>query len=230
MYPPHYNASRSNSSLGSGSAGTATREPKPQNRKTLQAGERTPSAVACVAVNGVSGVLMRVNSKKKRSPHFMHVAEPAPSLRPTILAFHKPRGLTVEQGSAPNHGAPGRKRTLNDYLRELEADHSPNGRLFAVGRLDKETTGLLLITDDGRLSERVLRPGMCSKVYEATVKLRAPACCDAPKLARLLEGIELSDGMARADAVEMAAAWIEHPEPSRQLRNGPRNAKRWKRG
>ena len=62
-----------------------------------------------------------------------------------VFALHKTKGLVVEQGSAPTHGQGGRKRTLNDILLELSEAHSPDGRLFAVGRLDKDTTGLLLI-------------------------------------------------------------------------------------
>ena len=106
----------------------------------------------------------------------------------------------------------GRKRTLNDYLADLTAEHHPLGRLSAVGRLDKETTGLLLLTDDGHLSERVLRPGGLLKVYEATVKLRSPATCDAERLQRMCQGVELADGMARADSAEVVRIRVSSGE------------------
>ena len=112
-----------------------------------------------------------------------------------------------------------------DYLADLTMEYQPSGRLSAVGRLDKETTGLLLLTDDGHLSERVLRPGCCIKVYEATVKLRSPATCKSSTLRHLIDGVELSDGFARADSAEVIAEWQEAPGCSR-LSHGPRNAKR----
>ena len=112
----------------------------------------------------------------------------------TIIAFHKPKGLCVEQGQAPTHGLGGRKRVLNDYLADLTAEHQPKGRLSAVGRLDKDTTGLLLLTDDGILTESVLRPGRCAKIYEATIKLRAPLRCTPEMVQRLVDGVELVDG------------------------------------
>jgi pseudouridine synthase len=115
--------------------------------------------------------------------------------------------------------------TTQDYLADFTSEHRPSGRLSAVGRLDKETTGLLLLTDDGHLSERVLRPGGCVKVYEATVKLRSPAKCEESALRLLREGIELADGFARADSAEVVAEWQEVPDCSR-FSQGPRNAKR----
>lgn len=171
---------------------------------------------------------------------------------PVVIAFHKPRGLTVEQASAPTHGevcanirhtlrarcslshAPvsstsrrqgGRRRTLNDYLSELTAEHAPLGRLSAVGRLDKDTTGLLLLTDDGALSARILEPGRCTKVYEATIKLRAPSKCEGHQLQSLCEGLDLADGFARAQSATLVAEWTEVPDCTR-LSSGPRNAKR----
>ena len=145
---------------------------------------------------------------------------------PTVLAFHKPRGLTVEQGTAPNHGEGGRRKTLNDFLCGLIDEHQPEGRLSAVGRLDKDTTGLILLTDDGALNERVLRPGGCSKIYEATIKLRDPMKCDiSAALQKMCDGVELADGSARAETATLVSESTEVPTFAR-LSNGPRNAKR----
>ena len=142
-----------------------------------------------------------------------------------VIAFYKPKGLTIEQGSAPTHGHGGRKRTLNDVLTELEAVHEPSGRISAVGRLDKDTTGLLLFTDDGHLNEQVLRPGTFLKVYEATVKLREPSKCSDLQIRKLLDGLQLPDGFACADSAEVISHWVEQPTAWR-LRTGPHNAKR----
>ena len=63
--------------------------------------------------------------------------------------------------------------------------------LFPVGRLDKDTTGLLLLTDDGALAHRLLSPGKhVDKVYRAEVDGRV----DASDTAALAAGMTLGDG------------------------------------
>lgn len=133
-----------------------------------------------------------------------------------VFAFHKPRGLTIEQGSAPTKGVGGRRLTLNDWISRLETLHGgPNDcssdgarrRLSAVGRLDKDTSGLILLTDDGLLNEAVLWPGTIRKVYEAVVKLREPMRPTDEQLRCLLDGVQLTDGFARAESVEVIDEW-----------------------
>ena len=139
-----------------------------------------------------------------------------------VWALYKPRGITVEQASPATGGSGGRKRTLNDWLDELPA--GPGARISAVGRLDKDTSGLLLLTDDGALAELVLRPGMLPKVYEATTRLQAPSSPTPAQLAQLVDGVELADGMARAASAEVVRAWSK--EPPQHLRTGPKGAKK----
>ncbi len=71
-------------------------------------------------------------------------------------------------------------------------------RLFPVGRLDADTTGALLLTNDGLLANRLAHPRYgVAKVYRATLEGEP----DAQALERLRTGIELDDGMtAPADA------------------------------
>jgi len=77
---------------------------------------------------------------------------------PRIYAFHKPRGVlsssVSEAGATP----------LVDVLPE------PYRRWFAVGRLDKNSEGLILLCDDARLAQRLMDPGGAAKVYEVTVE------------------------------------------------------------
>ncbi len=72
--------------------------------------------------------------------------------------------------------------------------------LFHVGRLDKDTRGLLIITNDGDLANRLLHPRYeIERRYRVTIKGRV----DNGKIERLLRGVELEDGPARFDDVRI---------------------------
>jgi pseudouridine synthase len=80
----------------------------------------------------------------------------------------------------------------------------PDGpRVFPVGRLDRDTEGLLLLTNDGDLANRLLHPRYgIEKEYLAEVD-GAPT---PPQLRRLRTGVELEDGPARARSVRLVDA------------------------
>ncbi len=93
-------------------------------------------------------------------------------------------------------------------------------RLYPVGRLDADTTGLILLTNDGELAELLTHPRHeVPKTYRATVR---PAAVDEPALRRLREGVELDDGPtapARARLVEPGVIELELREGrNRQVR------------
>jgi 16S rRNA pseudouridine516 synthase len=104
-------------------------------------------------------------------PGFVHIRFRGEALDPPFpltLMLHKPDGYTC---SSDDPGA-----TVYDLLPERFAHRNPG--LNPVGRLDKDTTGLLLMTDDGKLLHRIIHPkSHCLKTYHAT-------------LARPLEGHE----------------------------------------
>ena len=86
--------------------------------------------------------------------------EPLDPPAPLVLALHKPDSFTC---SAVDPGA-----TVYDLLPARFARRKPG--LNPVGRLDKTTTGLLLLTDDGKLLHRIIHPKSgCQKVYRATL-------------------------------------------------------------
>ena len=86
--------------------------------------------------------------------------EPLDPPFPLTIALHKPDGYTC---SSEDPGA-----TIYDLLPERFAHRNPG--LNPVGRLDKDTTGLLLLTDDGKLLHRIIHPkSQCHKVYHATL-------------------------------------------------------------
>ena len=124
----------------------------------------------------------------------------------TCLLLHKPAGVVTT--AADTHG----RRTVLDLVQ------SPL-RLFPVGRLDMETTGALLLTNDGLLAHRLMHPSHeVDKVYVAEVEGRPAAAA----LARLRSGIELDDGpTAPAQVRELAPGRIElriHEGRNRQVR------------
>ncbi len=104
------------------------------------------------------------------------------------LAFNKPAGVVSTMDD------PDGRPSLAEYLRDRPE------RLFHVGRLDAETEGLLLITNDGELSNRLTHPSYeIPKTYLAQV--RGAVAKDVG--ARLREGIELDDGIARVDSFKL---------------------------
>jgi 23S rRNA pseudouridine2605 synthase/16S rRNA pseudouridine516 synthase len=106
-----------------------------------------------------------------------------PFTESVYVVANKPRGVVVT-GSDPQ----GRK-TFYDAIRGL-----PEG-LFSVGRLDMDSEGLLLLTNDGKLAFRLSHPRHeIEKVYH--VGLDRPV--DRDLIASLKGGIELEDGPARA--------------------------------
>jgi len=110
------------------------------------------------------------------------------------LALNKPAGVLTTMSD--DRG----RRTVGDLLGDREE------RLYHVGRLDYETEGLMLLTNDGDLAHRLMHPRYgVLKTYLADV----PGPVERDLGRRLTAGIELEDGMASADkfrVVERAAS------------------------
>ncbi|MDX2286767.1 MAG: pseudouridine synthase [Bacteroidia bacterium] len=81
----------------------------------------------------------------------------------------------------------------------LEAiEKATNERVFPVGRLDRNTTGLLLLTNDGELAERLTHPAhRVRKIY--SVRLDRPITPE--DMSKLIEGVPLDDGPAQVDKI-----------------------------
>lgn len=80
---------------------------------------------------------------------------------------------------------------------QLVANACPE-RLYPVGRLDRNTTGVLLLTNDGDLAKKLMHPSHgAQKLYHATLDRNLKA----EELQKLVEGVMLEDGMAHADEV-----------------------------
>lgn len=106
--------------------------------------------------------------------------------RTIVLMLHKPAGMVTTMSD--ERGRP----CVGDLVRDYPE------RLFHVGRLDEETEGLLLLTNDGELAHRLMHPSLgVRKRYVATVRGEF----SDRTAARLRAGITLADGPVRADGV-----------------------------
>jgi 23S rRNA pseudouridine2605 synthase len=119
-----------------------------------------------------------------------------PARERLVYAVHKPAG--VVSTAKDTHGRP----TV------VELVPKGAGRLYPVGRLDADSTGLILLTNDGELAHGLTHPRFgVAKTYRARVA-HAPIASDAIK--RLRDGVELDDGpTAPAKARRLAPDLIE---------------------
>ncbi|WP_394252557.1 pseudouridine synthase [Arthrobacter pityocampae] len=111
--------------------------------------------------------------------------------------FNKPRGVvsTMED--------PEGRPCISDFLK----NKNKNERLFHVGRLDAETEGLLLLTNDGELTNRLTHPSYeVPKTY--LVQVRGPMGQGIG--AQMKAGIELEDGLAKVDSFKLVDSTPGH--------------------
>ncbi|GGQ86826.1 pseudouridine synthase [Couchioplanes azureus] len=107
------------------------------------------------------------------------------------LAMNKPRGVVSSMDDEKG------RNELADFLGTFEQ------RIFHVGRLDADSEGLLLLTNDGALAHKLMHPSYgVAKTYLAEVAGPLPRNVGR----RLLAGIELEDGPAKVDAFKLVDA------------------------
>ena len=117
------------------------------------------------------------------------------SVSKSYLVLHKPKGVLSTM-----HDPDGRP-SLSDFI-DLRKE-----RLFHVGRLDKDSEGLILLTNDGDLTFRATHPSFgLEKTYIIEHEGKLPTGIDKT----LLKGIELEDGMGRVLTYkELSPTWLE---------------------
>jgi 23S rRNA pseudouridine2605 synthase len=108
--------------------------------------------------------------------------------RPRVIIYHKPVGEVVSRSD------PEGRPTVFEHLPKITA-----GRWIAIGRLDLNTSGLLLFTNDGELANKLMHPsGEIERVYASRIRGEV-----TPEMIRnLQEGVELDDGRAAFDSIE----------------------------
>lgn len=146
------------------------------------------------------------NSPKTRLQKHSSASRVKPQTAPIIVLFNKPFDVlcqfTDEQG----------RKTLKDYI--------PIPGVYAAGRLDRDSEGLLLLTNDGQLQAKLTEPKKKTfKTYWVQVE-GVPSEAD---LAKLRQGVELKDGMTLPAKVCIMATpnvWPRNP-PIRERKNIP---------
>lgn len=118
----------------------------------------------------------------------------------TYLAFHKPAGVISTMSD------PEGRSNLGDFFKNRK------DRLYHVGRLDKDSEGLILLTNDGELAHRATHP---SYGLEKRYLVEIEGEFNKQLSDQLLQGVRLEDGLARAVKVIHARAvsrnhhWVE---------------------
>jgi 23S rRNA pseudouridine2605 synthase len=141
-----------------------------------------------VSVDGA--VVREMGTRVDPASAVIHVDGRRVNVRPDLvyLALNKPRGM---------HSTMSDQRGRSSIGELLRARPDVTQRLFHVGRLDADSEGLLLLTNDGDLAHRLMHPGFgVPKTYLATVPGPVPREVGR----RLRAGVQLEDGPARADA------------------------------
>jgi 23S rRNA pseudouridine2605 synthase len=126
-----------------------------------------------------SSDVIRVEGRLVRAPELQRVSR--------VLLYHKPEGEIVSRDD------PAGRASVFDRLPPLRG-----ARWLAVGRLDYNTSGLLILTSDGELANRMMHPRYGLQ-REYAVRLRGKLSPD--QIARLRSGIELGDGKAQCESV-----------------------------
>jgi 23S rRNA pseudouridine2605 synthase len=146
----------------------------------------------------VDGITIR-EMGSKFDPEFVQVMVDGEtitrSLSKSYLVLHKPKGVLSTMYD------PDGRPSLSDFI-DLRKE-----RLFHVGRLDKDSEGLILLTNDGDLTFRATHPSFgLEKTYIIEHEGKLPTGID--KI--LLKGIELEDGMGRVLTYkELSPNWLE---------------------
>lgn len=114
------------------------------------------------------------------------------------VLLNKPKGYVTTSEDPQN------RKTVMDLVQNACPE-----RIYPVGRLDRNTTGVLLLTNDGELASKLTHPKFLKKkVYHVTTDQNVTAA----DIQQIAEGVTLEDGEIKADAVEYA-----HPTDKKQV-------------
>lgn len=142
-----------------------------------------------VSVNGV--VVTELGTKVLRSDVVLFHDNAVKIEKKQYVLLNKPKGYVTTSEDPQN------RKTVMDLVRGACPE-----RIYPVGRLDRNTTGVLLLTNDGEMASKLTHPKFLKKkIYHVTLDRNVTAA----DLRQIAEGIELEDGSIKADAIEYAS-------------------------
>lgn len=142
-----------------------------------------------VSVNGT--VVTELGTKVKRSDEVKFHDQPVSIERKVYVLLNKPKDCVTTSDDPQN------RKTVMDLVKNVCRE-----RIYPVGRLDRNTTGVLLLTNDGELASKLTHPKyLKKKIYHVTTNKNVTA----DDMRQIAEGITLEDGVVRADAIDYAS-------------------------
>lgn len=143
-----------------------------------------------VSVNGV--VVTELGTKVLRTDEIKFHDNPVNIEKKVYVLLNKPKGYVTTSDDPQN------RKTVMDLVHNACPE-----RIYPVGRLDRNTTGVLLLTNDGELASKLTHPKFLKKkIYHVTTDQNVSAA----DLRQIAEGITLEDGEIKADEIEYASA------------------------
>ena len=136
-----------------------------------------------VSVNGT--VVTELGTKVKRTDEVKFHEQPVSIERKVYVLLNKPKDYVTTSDDPQN------RKTVMDLVKNVCRE-----RIYPVGRLDRNTTGVLLFTNDGELASKLKK-----KIYHVTTDKNVTAA----DMRQIAEGITLEDGEIRADAIDYAS-------------------------
>lgn len=157
-----------------------------------------------VEINGK--VETRMGVQVKPGDVVTYAGEKVTPEKPVYLVMNKPKGYITTVKDTHN------RDTVMHLLRGLG-----NHRVFPVGRLDRNTTGLLLFTNDGDLAKKLTHPKHgVKKLYH----VHLDKACKPEHMHQLVEGVELEDGVIAVDVVSYVADAKDKTQVGLEIHSG----------
>lgn len=146
-------------------------------------------AAGVISVNGQ--IVTELGTKVKRTDSVMFHNQPVSIEKKVYILLNKPKDYVTTSDD------PQKRKTVMDLIKGACRE-----RVYPVGRLDRNTTGVLLFTNDGELASKLTHPQFRKKKIYHVFCNKNVSPEDIQKIA---EGIQLDDGEIHADAIEYAS-------------------------
>lgn len=136
-----------------------------------------------ITVNGK--VVSELGFKVKNSDDVRYKNQPLSAEKKVYILLNKPKDYITTTNDPQN------RKTVLDLIKR-----GPKERIYPVGRLDRNTTGLLLLTNDGDLSDSLIHP---SKQVHKVYHVGLDKALTKEDFNKIIEGVELEDGVLKVD-------------------------------